>query len=196
MNECGFGCKVALNFDSGCGACATDQVKGSAVWAGGTASSGDDDQERALTECGVHTQVLLWIELLKLGGYLEMIKHCLQTFMAVSLFTATLINVAEASEKRCGWLENPTPGNWWLTDADDTWIIAAQGGYSVDDDAWDKIGDISEKEYVATNGSYGYACACLSVTVDKQDKRILKVHSFKQLPLKKCKDDRSLPKQE
>jgi hypothetical protein len=125
-----------------------------------------------------------------------MIKHCLQTIIAVSLLTATLINVADASENRCGWLANPTPGNWWLTDADDTWILAAQGGYSVGDEAWDKIGDISARDYVETNGSYGYACACLSVDVDTQDKRILEVHSFKQLPLKKCEEDRSLPRQE
>lgn len=122
-------------------------------------------------------------------------KH-LHALIVVSLLSVALLNIANASEKRCGWLENPTPGNWWLTDADDTWILASQGGYSVGDDSWDKIGDITEKEFVNTNGSYGYACACLSVTVNKQDKHILKVHSFKQLPLKKCKDDRALPKQE
>ena len=32
------------------------------------------------------------------------------------------------AEERCGWLENPTPGNWWLRDARGLWIISAQGG--------------------------------------------------------------------
>src|SRR5208283_1353890 len=32
------------------------------------------------------------------------------------------------AEERCGWLENPTPGNWWLKDAHGLWIISAQGG--------------------------------------------------------------------
>ena len=32
------------------------------------------------------------------------------------------------AEERCGWLENPTPGNWWLKDAHAFWIIATQGG--------------------------------------------------------------------
>lgn len=123
-----------------------------------------------------------------------MITPYLKTIVAVSLLSATLITGAEAAENRCGWLENPTPGNWWLTDADASWTLAAQGGYSVGDDAWDKIGDISEKEYVQTNGSYGYACACLSVTVDKRSKRILSVQKYKKLPLKTCKSDRALPR--
>jgi hypothetical protein len=34
---------------------------------------------------------------------------------------------ANAAETRCGWLQNPTPANWWLTDRDGTWTISAQG---------------------------------------------------------------------
>ena len=30
-------------------------------------------------------------------------------------------------ERRCGWLANPTPGNWWLIDADRTWTLSSQG---------------------------------------------------------------------
>jgi hypothetical protein len=124
-----------------------------------------------------------------------MLKQCLKT-VAAMLLSTSLMNTAIASENRCGWLENPTPGNWWLTDADGTWVIASQGGDTVDDDSWNKIPEFNDKEFVKTNGSYGYGCACLSVTVDKQDKRILKVHKGKQLPLKKCNDDRSLPRVE
>jgi hypothetical protein len=122
-----------------------------------------------------------------------MIKKYLQTVVIVSLLSASLINMAEAAEKRCGWIENPTPGNWWLTDADGSWTLSTQGGYSIDDAAWEKIGDISEKDYVQTNGNYGYACACMSVTVDTQEKLILTVSSFKQLPLEKCQSDKALP---
>ena len=32
-----------------------------------------------------------------------------------------------AKENRCGWLENPTPGNYWLTDKDGDWTISTQG---------------------------------------------------------------------
>ena len=34
----------------------------------------------------------------------------------------------EAAERRCGWLQNPTPSNWWLEDKDGVWVLATQGG--------------------------------------------------------------------
>ena len=101
--------------------------------------------------------------------------------------------VAEAApENRCGWVVNPTPGNWWLTDRDDTWIMTSQGGEQ-EPDGMDKIGDISAGDYVATNGYYGYACGCMKVDVDKTGKRIARIYSFRQLPIAKCRADTSLP---
>jgi hypothetical protein len=96
-----------------------------------------------------------------------------------------------ALEKRCGWLDNPTPANWFLVDRNETWTISAQGGYQARGMA--NIPDVSEKEYMTTNGSYGYACACMNVSTDKKLRRILSIESFRQLPLRKCREDRSLP---
>ena len=47
--------------------------------------------------------------------------------LVVGLVTLAPLRPALA-EERCGWLENPTPGNWWLKDARGLWIISAQGG--------------------------------------------------------------------
>lgn len=96
-----------------------------------------------------------------------------------------------SAETRCGWLQNPTPGNWWLTDADATWTISAQGGYRAR--GMDNIPDISTGQYVRTNGYYGYGCACLEVTVDWRRSRISRIDSVEQLPLKQCRQDRNLP---
>ena len=30
---------------------------------------------------------------------------------------------AALAETRCGWVVNPTPGNWWLNDRDGSWIF-------------------------------------------------------------------------
>ncbi len=30
---------------------------------------------------------------------------------------------------RCGWFDNPTPGNFWLVDRDGSWEVGVQGGY-------------------------------------------------------------------
>ncbi|CAN7325409.1 DUF4087 domain-containing protein [Neorhizobium sp. LjRoot104] len=97
--------------------------------------------------------------------------------------------LAQAAENRCGWLQNPTPGNWWLDDAEGNWPIRSQGSED-EPEGMDLIPDISERDYVRTNGSYGYACACMKVDTD--DERITKIYSFKQLKLAQCRNDKAL----
>ncbi|MBB3441662.1 DUF4087 domain-containing protein [Rhizobium sp. BK379] len=95
-----------------------------------------------------------------------------------------------AAETRCGWIQNPTPGNWWLDDAQNTWTIMTQGGND-EPEGMDLIPDISERDYVKTNGNYGYACGCMSVETDGEE-RITQILSFRQLPLAKCRNDKAL----
>jgi hypothetical protein len=97
---------------------------------------------------------------------------------------------ALAAENRCGWFENPTPANAWLTDAQGQWIIASQGSFMAEGD-WPSIDD-----WVATNGSYGYGCTCMRVTTDKAESRILEIHSSRPLPLSKCENDPALKRPE
>lgn len=106
----------------------------------------------------------------------------------LSLFTLP----ANASETRCGWLQNPTPANWWLKDRDGTWTISLQGGYQAR--GMDNIPNIDKKEYIRTNGYYGYGCACLRVSTDRNRMRITSIESGKQLPLRTCREDPNLPK--
>jgi hypothetical protein len=113
--------------------------------------------------------------------------------------TSTVANAASSSPARpvtrCGWVVNPTPGNWWLTDNKGDWILSTQGS---DEEAlgMENIGDISAHDYKATNGNYGYACGCMKVESDEASMRITAIYSFKQLPLSKCERDKNLPKQE
>lgn len=111
------------------------------------------------------------------------------------LITLVLILIAlpaTATETRCGWLENPTPANWWLNDRDGTWVISTQGGEQAE--GMENIPDLSsEGEYVSTNGSYGYACACLDVETDSESERIVTIESVEQLPLSVCRADPDLP---
>jgi len=51
LNECGSGCQVVLQFDSGCAAFAADQSRGSTANGWGTASSASGAQSRAVSEC-------------------------------------------------------------------------------------------------------------------------------------------------
>ncbi len=102
---------------------------------------------------------------------------------------------AIAKEMRCGWLYNPTPANNWLIDKDGTWTITTQGvPGNLDDKDYDLLAKASAQSahYVFTNGNYGFSCACLTVTTDKANQSIKSIHQAKQLPLKKCLEDRAI----
>jgi hypothetical protein len=92
--------------------------------------------------------------------------------------------------RRCGWLDNPTPGNWWLHDRTGTWTIGEQGGYQAE--GLDDLPDMSTNGVVHTNGVHGYSCACMTVSVDKRSRQVVRVYSGKPEPLRRCRADTSL----
>ena len=109
--------------------------------------------------------------------------------LALGLCTLFQAGAAQAAENRCGWVENPTPGNWWLRDADGQWTIMTQGSYEAG--GMENIGDISAGDYVATNGNHGYACGCMRVDTDGEG-AITQIYSFRQLSIGKCQNDGAL----
>ena len=96
------------------------------------------------------------------------------------------------TERRCGWIDNPTPGNWWLTDRNGEWLIGAQGGYQAR--GMDRMPDMSSRGWVRTNGNYGYGCACMDVAVDRASRRVVRMAGVRALPLRQCRADRRLPR--
>lgn len=97
-----------------------------------------------------------------------------------------------AAETRCGWLDNPTPRNWWLQDKDKTWTIMTQDPDRPDGpEGMELIPDLAEGDFVEVNGSYGYACACMSVETDGNE-RITKILSVRQLKIAQCQGDKAL----
>jgi hypothetical protein len=95
--------------------------------------------------------------------------------------------------RRCGWLSNPTPGNWWLTDSQGQWILGTQGADQAP--GMDEMPDMSTAGWVETNGHYGYGCACMTITADA-DGRVTRIADAQPKPLKQCRADRKLPKPE
>jgi hypothetical protein len=47
--------------------------------------------------------------------------------------------------------------------------------------------------FVATNGHYGYSCACVSGTFDDHAERMTRVDATRALPLSVCRIDKALP---
>lgn len=93
-------------------------------------------------------------------------------------------------ETRCGWLENPTPANLWLTDRDGEWIINVQGGHQAEMDTWPEF---APGQWVVTNGvSYGYGCACLKLVADPRSRLVVRVLSAAAKPLSACRQDKAI----
>ena len=101
--------------------------------------------------------------------------------------------VPPRSARRCGWLSNPTPANWWLTDGEGQWILATQGADQAP--GMDDLPDMSTAGWVETNGHYGYGCACMTITADG-DGRVTRIADAQPRPLRQCRADRKLPKPE
>lgn len=48
------------------------------------------------------------------------------------------------------------------------------------------------KEWVKTNGNYGYGCVCIDAKVDKKEKRITEIKKALVRPLSACRNDKNL----
>lgn len=98
------------------------------------------------------------------------------------------------AELRCGWVDNPTPANWWLTDRDGEWILGVQGvgdrnnGFFEVTNGWD-----FQDECVETNGAYGYGFGCFEGQVDEATNWVLEVTRLSSQALAICEDDPTLP---
>ena len=103
------------------------------------------------------------------------------------------VAAAARGARRCGWLVNPTPANWWLTDRDGQWILGTQGSDQAP--GMDEMPDMSTAGWVETNGHYGYGCACMTITADAEG-RVTRIADATPKPLKQCRADRKLPKPE
>ncbi|WP_082991665.1 DUF4087 domain-containing protein [Paraburkholderia tropica] len=122
---------------------------------------------------------------------LSQVVRALSVFALVGLLCSH--TDASTRENRCGWLQNPTPANWWLDDKDGTWTLSSMGDSPVP--GFDDLPDMHSHEWVVTNaGEHGYGCACIDMDVDKRAHKVVRVNSGKVLPLRRCKADRSLPR--
>lgn len=102
-----------------------------------------------------------------------------------------LPGLAGAAERRCGWLENPTPANFSLRDRQGEWVMGEQGGYQAV--GMDDIPDLTTGGWVRTNGFYGYGCSCITGTFDRRKHQVIRVDKAEAVPLSRCRADRTLP---
>ncbi len=111
--------------------------------------------------------------------------------LRTTLIVALLPSLAGAAERRCGWLENPTPANFSLKDRQGEWVMGEQGGHQAI--GMDEIPNLTTGGWVATNGSYGHGCACITGTFDARTRQVVQIYRAEGVPLARCKADRALP---
>jgi len=88
----------------------------------------------------------------------------------------------------CGWFQNPTPGNAWLQDRSAEWVIGIQGGHQAEGD-WPEF---RASQWVQTNRSHGYGCACIKGVVNDETREVVSIASARAQSLSVCRRDRSL----
>ena len=98
---------------------------------------------------------------------------------------------AVETARRCGWLHNPTPGNWWLVDRHGEWVLATQGSDGAP--GMEDLPDMTEAGWERTNGNYGYGCACMTLTVVTATRKVVRLASADAKPLQQCRSDPRLP---
>lgn len=77
----------------------------------------------------------------------------------------------------------------WLTDHRAQWVVGIQGGHQAAGD-WP---DFPDRQWVSTNGHYGYGCACLQVLDDARSHQIRRILRAWVRPLAACENDPALP---
>ncbi|MGH8820611.1 MAG: DUF4087 domain-containing protein [Rhodoferax sp.] len=92
------------------------------------------------------------------------------------------------AQTRCGWWDNPTPQNVSLFDHDGEWIVGIQGDHQAEGD-WPNF---KASQWVNTNRSYGYGCACLDVVLDPRTHEVIRIRSAHARPLSVCRGDPAL----
>lgn len=109
--------------------------------------------------------------------------------MAAGSCVAAVPHAAPGVENRCGWFDNPSPGNASLIDRDGEWVVAQQGDFEAKG-RWPAFG---RSLWVRTgNGSAGHGCVCMTLKTDKDAQRVREILSSRPQPLKRCRSDRKL----
>ena len=118
----------------------------------------------------------------------------------IVLAMAATSAVAQNTERRCGWVDNPTPANWWILDRHDDWELSRQGGSSMSSSNgfWDLPDDAFHfgDDWVHFNdfNGYGYGYGC--VDGHFVDGFAVSVEAMELLPLARCEMDPALPQRE
>ena len=119
---------------------------------------------------------------------LDKVLGCL---LGVTLVSASWAQGAIRNQTLCGWYENPTPANFYLTDKSGQWVIGLQGGHQAEGDL-PEFKDSQWKAYDSSRG-YGYGCACIQGRVNTSTREVLEINKSQVKAIAACRQDKSLP---
>ena len=109
--------------------------------------------------------------------------------LALGIACARAAEPAAGVSVRCGWFDNPSPGNAWLHDRDGEWAVSIQGERQAKG-KWPKF-KTSQWVQTGTGGS-GYGCACMRVQTNAESKEIIRIFAAYAKSLSACRQDKTL----
>lgn len=116
------------------------------------------------------------------------------SLMLILLLAISAVALADGApfatvRTRCGWFDNPSPGNATLADRDGEWTVATQGEPSATG-LWPTF---KRSQWVRTgNGNAGYGCACLKAREDAERHSIIHIMEAHANALSVCRRDAKL----
>lgn len=117
----------------------------------------------------------------------------LAAMVTIAACEADTTETTDQTVTRCGWFDNPTPGNAWLYDRDGDWTVGIQGGHQATGE-WPHF---KASDRVRTgHGSAGYGCVCLKVKANTETHEILTILSAQTKPLLDCRRDAAIKNRE
>jgi hypothetical protein len=118
----------------------------------------------------------------------EMSLKLLALVLLQGVWAAVAGTVVESAQLRCGWFDNPSPGNAWFTDREGEWLVGNQGGYQ----ALGIWPSFKPRQWVRTNRYYGYGCTCMRVQIDPENQVVTRILSTSSRDLSDCRKDSAL----
>lgn len=85
---------------------------------------------------------------------------------------------------RCGWWDNPSPGNVGFIGIDGQWDVAVQGVTPLPGAS----PRFPEQRWIASGiGSYGYGCVCFRPVLDREQRSVRRYSQLRAQPLSLCR---------
>lgn len=96
-----------------------------------------------------------------------------------------------ALAETCGWLVHPADRTYSLIESGTTWSIQKPDDFS-SAAGWQGGPEFATDKWIATDGPYGYGCACLNIIKSVGARMVTRYEGGRAMPLAWCRSEPGL----